>query len=95
LINSHAHNFVLEYHTAFIMAPRRTSGGSSRYSTTSCPNAYITTDAQIAIAYYVLFLVLFMGVFILTFFIRKKPGAGKKLIGIPFVIALFLQVMYV
>jgi hypothetical protein len=75
------------------MAPRRTSGGGSGYSTASCPDAYTTTNAQSGLAYYALFLVLFMGVFVLTFFIRKKNSAGKKLIGIPFFIALLLQVM--
>jgi hypothetical protein len=75
------------------MAPRRSSSGSSVYSTVSCSDAYTTPYRRAALAYYVLFLVLFMGLFVSSFFIRRRSGVGKKLIGVPFVIALFLQIM--
>lgn len=75
------------------MAPRRSGGGGTGYSNASCPDAFNTPYAQAALAFVVLFLVLYTGIFISTFFIRKKSGAGKKLIGVPFVVALFLQVM--
>jgi hypothetical protein len=75
------------------MAPRRSSSGSSVYGTVSCSDAYITPYSRAVLAYNVLFLVFFTGIFISTFFIRRRSGVGKKLIGVPFVIALFLQVM--
>ena len=75
------------------MAPRRSGGGGTGYSNALCPDAFNTPYAQAALAFVVLFLVLYAGIFISTFFIRKKSGAGKKLIGVPFLVALFLQVM--
>jgi hypothetical protein len=75
------------------MAPRRSGYSSSGYSTAACSEAYTTTYAQAGLAYYVIFLVLFTGIFIATFFVRRKTGAGKKLIGVPFVVALFFQVL--
>jgi hypothetical protein len=75
------------------MAPRRSGGGGTYYSNASCTHAFTTPYAQAALAFVVLFLVLYTVIFISTFFIRKKSGAGKKLIGVPFVVALFLQVM--
>ncbi|KAI4640086.1 hypothetical protein J4E93_008886 [Alternaria ventricosa] len=75
------------------MAPRRSGGGGTYYSNASCPHAFHTPYAQAALAFVVLFLVLYTVILISTFFIRKKSGAGKKLIGVPFVVALSLQVI--
>jgi hypothetical protein len=72
------------------MVPRRAGAG---YSTPACSDAYTTSYAQAGLAYYVIYLVLFIGIFVATFFIRRRADAGKKLIGVPFVVALFFQVL--
>ncbi|CAN9421432.1 unnamed protein product [Alternaria sp. RS040] len=49
--------------------------------------------AQASLAYDVVFLVLFLGLSIATFFVRRKSEGGKKLVGVPCVVALFFQVL--
>lgn len=84
---------VLKHRTTFVMAPRRGGGGGGGYSSFSCPDAYSTPYRQAALAYYVLFMVLFIGIFVSVFFVRRRSGVGKKVIGVPFVIAVFLEVV--
>jgi hypothetical protein len=74
------------------MAPRGGRGGSSSGSgdgISACPDAFSTTLDQASFALDVVFLVVFLGIFIALFSHRKKGVAGKKLIGLPFIGAVF------
>jgi hypothetical protein len=71
-----------------IMAPRRGGGGySSGYS--SCPDAFTDSITQVSLAYTCVYLAFFIGISIAFAFVRKRSGAGKKLIGVPYGVALF------
>lgn len=63
------------------MSPR---GGST------CPGAFSDVYSQVNFANIVLFFVFFFGISIAICFARKKSGAGKKIIGLPYIIAVFL-----
>ncbi|KAF2027895.1 hypothetical protein EK21DRAFT_70981 [Setomelanomma holmii] len=79
------------------MAPRRggSSGSSSGGSISSCPGAFSTTIEQVYFASDVLFLAIFFGITIALCSFRKS-GAGKKLIGVPYIIALvFFLLTYI
>lgn len=63
--------------------------------TSRCFNSYggsrpssISSYARI-----VIFLVVYLGIFITLFVVRKKAGAGKRLVGWPYIGALFFTVV--
>jgi hypothetical protein len=71
------------------MAPRRGGGGSSS-SVSACPGAFYTTIEQASFALDVVFTVIYIGILIAFFLIRKKSSvAGKRIIGLPFIGAVF------
>jgi hypothetical protein len=76
------------------MAPRRGGGGgSSSGGVSSCPDAFLTTIEQAAFADYVVFLVVLLGISVVFCLFRKRKVAGKKLIGLPFIGALFFLIL--
>ncbi|KAJ4375161.1 hypothetical protein N0V83_002245 [Neocucurbitaria cava] len=72
------------------MAPRRGGGSGGGGSISTCPGAFSETYSQVNLANIVLFFVITLGISIALCSIRKKSGAGKKILGIPYIIALFL-----
>ncbi|CAO2654286.1 Nn.00g110190.m01.CDS01 [Neocucurbitaria sp. VM-36] len=74
------------------MAPRRGGGSSSGggVSVSSCPGAFSDTYSQVFFANTVLFFAVFLGISIALCTIRKKSGAGKKILGVPYIFAVFL-----
>ncbi|KAL6707570.1 hypothetical protein ACN47E_003919 [Coniothyrium glycines] len=74
------------------MAPRRGGGGgsSSGSSISSCPGAFTDRISQVYFACVVLYFAVFLVISIATCMIRKRTGTGKKLIGGPYIIALFI-----
>lgn len=81
--------------TTIDMAPRRggSSGSSSGSSISSCPGAFSDTVTQVLFASDVLFLVVFFGITITLCSFRKKSGGGKKLLGVPYILALLFFLM--
>jgi hypothetical protein len=79
------------------MAPRGGRGGSSSSSSgggvSTCPGAFSTTLEQASFALDVVFLVVSLGFLIALFSLRKKGVAGKKLLGLPFIGAVFFLTM--
>jgi hypothetical protein len=76
------------------MAPKRGGGGSSGSgsgsSISTCPGAFTDIVSQVSFTYIVLYFTIFLGIIIASSCIRKKSGAGKKLIGVPYILALLL-----
>ncbi|KAH7091280.1 hypothetical protein FB567DRAFT_589176 [Paraphoma chrysanthemicola] len=77
------------------MAPRRGGGGSSSGGgvSSTCPGAFSETVEQVGFAADVLFLVIYLGLAITLCTFRKKTGAGKKLLGAPFIIAVLFYLI--
>ncbi|KAI8938269.1 hypothetical protein NX059_005928 [Plenodomus lindquistii] len=76
------------------MAPRR--GGSSYGSSSSsstCPGAFEDTQSQVYFACIVLFFLVYIGIAIGLCVVRKKSGAGTRLIGVPYMSALFFMLV--
>jgi hypothetical protein len=71
------------------MAPRRGSGGgsSSGSSVSSCPGAFALVPEQVYFANDVLFFIVILGIYIAMWILRKRTGAGKKLIGVPYIVS--------
>jgi hypothetical protein len=69
--------------------------GSSYSSSSRCFNDYWSTrpSAMSQYARGVVFLVVFLGIFITSFVMRKRAGAGKRLIGWAYTGALFFTVL--
>ncbi|KAG9186074.1 hypothetical protein G6011_02630 [Alternaria panax] len=58
-----------------------------------CEEAFPTAFSQANLAFNVIFTAVFVGIFVAAFFVRGKTRGGKKLVGVPFIIALFLQAL--
>jgi hypothetical protein len=72
------------------MAPRRGSGGgSSGYSSSTCPYAFQEAITIAPFANDVIFFVVFLGITIALCVLRKKGAAGKGLLGLPLIGCLF------
>jgi hypothetical protein len=74
------------------MAPRGGrggGGGSSGDGLSSCPDAFLTPTEQASFALDVVLFAIYLGIFIALCVFRKKNVAGKKLLGLPFIGAVF------
>jgi hypothetical protein len=74
------------------MAPKR-GGSSSGGSASSCPDAFETSIQQVYLAQDVVFFLVFLGIAIALCSFRKKSVAGKKLLGIPYILTIFFFLM--
>ncbi|KAF1942506.1 hypothetical protein EJ02DRAFT_454198 [Clathrospora elynae] len=70
------------------MAPRRSGSSSSESSYSSCPGGFSDTITQASFASTVLYLAVFLGISVALFLVRKKSSGGKRLLGVPYTIAL-------
>jgi len=68
-------------------------GGGRGGSISSCPDAFQSTTSQVYFANDVVFFVFFLGIALALCSIRKKGGQGKKLIGVPYILALFFFIL--
>jgi hypothetical protein len=76
------------------MAPKRGGGGSSSGSSlSSCPGAFATTLEQVYFASDVVFFTVLIGIAIALCSFRKKSVAGKKLLGIPYILTISFFLM--
>ncbi|KAF2819822.1 hypothetical protein CC86DRAFT_334935 [Ophiobolus disseminans] len=77
------------------MAPKRGGGGgsSSSSSISSCPGAFATVPQQVFFANDVVFFAIMLGISIAMCTLRKRTGAGKKLVGIPFIASVLCLVV--
>ncbi|KAH9861628.1 hypothetical protein J1614_011380 [Plenodomus biglobosus] len=76
------------------MAPRR--GGSSFGSSSTsdvCPEAFSSTESQVYFACIVIFFVVYLGISLSLCVVRKKAGTGRKLVGVPYMLALFFMLL--
>ncbi|KAH8727909.1 hypothetical protein GQ44DRAFT_757822 [Phaeosphaeriaceae sp. PMI808] len=74
------------------MAPKRGGGGGGRGGGTisTCPGAFSSTSEQVQFAGIVVWFAAYLGLVIAYFPFRKKVGAGKKLIGLIYILSLLL-----
>jgi hypothetical protein len=72
---------------------RRGGSSSSGGGSSVCPGAFPTTIDQAGFALDVVFLAIYLGIFIALCSFRKKSVAGKKLLGLPFIGAVFFFVL--
>jgi hypothetical protein len=70
-------------------------GGSSSGGSSVCPDAFPTTIEQASFALDVVLLAIYLGLFISLCSFRKKSVAGKKLLGLPFIGAVFFFALQV
>ncbi|KAF1848429.1 uncharacterized protein K460DRAFT_275791 [Cucurbitaria berberidis CBS 394.84] len=56
----------------------------------SCPGAFAETYSQVNLANIVLYFAVFLGISIALCSVRKKSGAGRKILGLPYILAIFL-----
>jgi hypothetical protein len=74
------------------MSPKR-GGSNNRGSASSCRDAFATNLQQVYFAHDVVFFVVFLGISIAFCTFRKKSVAGKKLIGIPYILTILFLLL--
>ncbi|USP75269.1 uncharacterized protein yc1106_02543 [Curvularia clavata] len=77
------------------MAPRRSSGGGYHggSSSNTCPGAFSYWTSQANLAYYILFLIMYIGISFGLCIVRKRSGPGKRLIGVVYIFALLFAII--
>ena len=75
------------------MAPRRTSGSWSSSSSYTCPDAFSGEIDKANLAYYIVFLIMFIGISFAMCFVYKRSSAGKKLIGPVYILSLVFAIV--